>query len=147
MTAGKIIPALNGFVPKPNTPFQWEPICEERELKRRLKWLSKNLSRIPNVEVRVMSARIAHEQALFSLGDRSVVVKGRVAHCRISDVDQELVHYKSGVEFIELSERVAAAIAGTRINDVPLAPIFAMISVPFVLINLALTPETNLDRP
>ena len=69
---GKIIPALNGFVPKPNTPFQWEPICEERELKRRLKWLSKNLARIPNVEVRVMSARIAHEQALFSLGDRRV---------------------------------------------------------------------------
>jgi radical SAM superfamily enzyme YgiQ (UPF0313 family) len=69
---GKIIPALNGFVPKPNTPFQWEPICEERELKRRLKWLSKNLSRIPNVEVRVMSARIAHEQAVFSLGDRRV---------------------------------------------------------------------------
>ena len=68
--AGKIIPALNGFVPKPNTPFQWEPICEERELKRRLKWLSKNLARIPNVEVRVMSARIAHEQALFSSGDR-----------------------------------------------------------------------------
>lgn len=73
--AGKIIPALNGFVPKPNTPFQWEPICEERELKRRLKWLSKNLSRIPNVEVRVMSSRIAHEQALFSSGDRRV---GRV---------------------------------------------------------------------
>ena len=73
--AGKIIPALNGFVPKPNTPFQWEPICEERELKRRLKWLSKNLARIPNVEVRVMSARIAHEQAIFSSGDRRV---GRV---------------------------------------------------------------------
>src|ERR687894_704696 len=69
---GKIIPALNGFVPKPNTPFQWEPICEERELKRRMKWLSKNLARIPNVEVRLMSARIAREQALFSSGDRSV---------------------------------------------------------------------------
>ena len=69
---GKVIPALNGFVPKPNTPFQWEPLCAEKELKRRLKWLSKNLSRIPNVEVRVMSARIAHEQALFSSGDRTV---------------------------------------------------------------------------
>ncbi|HEX8072173.1 MAG TPA: radical SAM protein [Pyrinomonadaceae bacterium] len=68
---GKIIPALNGFVPKPNTPFQWEPICEERELKRRLKWVSKQLARIPNVEVRAMSARIAHEQALFSSGDRT----------------------------------------------------------------------------
>ncbi|HST51738.1 MAG TPA: radical SAM protein [Pyrinomonadaceae bacterium] len=80
--AGKIIPALNGFVPKPNTPFQWEPVCEERELKRRLKWLSKNLARIPNVEVRVMSARIAHEQALFSSGDRRVarVIESTARH-------------------------------------------------------------------
>jgi radical SAM superfamily enzyme YgiQ (UPF0313 family) len=80
--AGKIIPALNGFVPKPNTPFQWEPVCEERELKRRLKWLSKNLARIPNVEVRVMSARIAHEQALFSSGDRRIarVIESAARH-------------------------------------------------------------------
>jgi len=70
--AGKIIPSLNGFVPKPNTPFQWEALCEEKELKRRLKWVCKNLARIPNVEVRAMSARIAHEQALFSSGDRRV---------------------------------------------------------------------------
>jgi radical SAM superfamily enzyme YgiQ (UPF0313 family) len=70
--AGKIIPSLNGFVPKPNTPFQWEALCEEKELKRRLKWVCKNLARIPNVEVRAMSARIAHEQALFSSGDRLV---------------------------------------------------------------------------
>src|SRR5204862_2481618 len=42
----------------------------------------------------------------LTLGDRSVVVKGRVAHCSISDVDQELVVYRSGVEFIELSDRV-----------------------------------------
>jgi hypothetical protein len=42
----------------------------------------------------------------LTLGDRSVVVKGRVAHCRISDVDQDVVMYRSGVEFVELSERV-----------------------------------------
>ena len=47
----------------------------------------------------------------LTLGDRSVVVKGRVAHSRISDVDQDIVTYRTGVEFIEPSERVAAAIA------------------------------------
>ena len=47
----------------------------------------------------------------LTLGDRSVVVKGRVAHCRISDVEQELVMYRSGIEFIEPSERVYAVIA------------------------------------
>jgi radical SAM superfamily enzyme YgiQ (UPF0313 family) len=70
--AGKIIPSLNGFVPKPNTPLQWDGILDEKELKRRIRWASKNLARIPNVEVRAMSARIAHEQALFSSGDRRV---------------------------------------------------------------------------
>src|SRR5947208_8546379 len=70
--AGKIIPSLNGFVPKPNTPLQWDGICDEKELKKRIKYVSKGLSKIPNVEVRFMSAKIAHEQALFSSGDRTV---------------------------------------------------------------------------
>jgi len=70
--AGKIIPSLNGFVPKPNTPLQWDGICDEKELKRRIKYVCKGLARIPNVDVRFMSARIAHEQALFSSGDRTV---------------------------------------------------------------------------
>lgn len=47
----------------------------------------------------------------LTLGNRSVVVKGRIAHSRICDVDQDIITYRSGVEFIELSERVAAAIA------------------------------------
>ena len=46
----------------------------------------------------------------LTLGDRSVVLKGRVAHCRISDVDQEIVTYRSGVEFIELNDRVSDVI-------------------------------------
>ena len=50
-----------------------------------------------------------HEFRL-TLGDRSVVVKGRVAHCSITDVEQELVVYTSGVEFIEPSDRVANVI-------------------------------------
>jgi len=70
--AGKIIVSLNGFVPKPNTPLQWDAICGEKELKRRIKYVCKGLSRIPNVDVRFMSARIAHEQALFSSGDRTI---------------------------------------------------------------------------
>ena len=51
-----------------------------------------------------------HEFRL-TLGDRSVVVKGRVAHCSISDMDQEIVLYRSGIEFIEPSERVFAVIS------------------------------------
>ena len=50
-----------------------------------------------------------HEFRL-TLGDRSIVIKGRVAHCSISDVDQEAVLYRSGIEFIEPADRVAGVI-------------------------------------
>ena len=42
----------------------------------------------------------------LTLGEASIVMKGRVAHCRISDVDQEIVTYRSGIEFIEPTDRV-----------------------------------------
>jgi hypothetical protein len=47
----------------------------------------------------------------MSLGDRPIVVKGRVVHCRISDVDQDIVTYRTGIEFVEASDRVVNAIA------------------------------------
>jgi len=46
----------------------------------------------------------------LTLADRSVVVKGRVAHCRIDDVDQETVRYVSGLEFVDPSDRIREAI-------------------------------------
>jgi hypothetical protein len=52
-----------------------------------------------------------HEFRL-TLGERSVVVKGRIAHSHISEVDQAVVTYRSGIEFIELSAPVAAVIGG-----------------------------------
>ncbi|PYR91449.1 MAG: hypothetical protein DMF84_17610 [Acidobacteria bacterium] len=45
----------------------------------------------------------------LSLGDRSVVVKGRIAHCHIGEL-QGGVLYRTGVEFIEPSEHAKAAI-------------------------------------
>src|ERR1700730_16773701 len=42
----------------------------------------------------------------LTLANRSVIVKGRVVHCTITDVDQELVLYRSGIEFTEPSDRV-----------------------------------------
>ena len=50
-------------------------------------------------------------QFRLSLGDRSVVVKGRIAHCSIRDVDQEVVTYRSGIEFVEPSPRVYSVIS------------------------------------
>jgi hypothetical protein len=47
----------------------------------------------------------------LELGDRSVVVKGRVVHSQIADVDDAALVYWSGIEFIEPSEHVSIAIA------------------------------------
>jgi hypothetical protein len=51
-----------------------------------------------------------HDMRL-TLGALPVVVKARVVHSHISDVDQDVVTYHSGLEFIELPERVRNAIA------------------------------------
>jgi hypothetical protein len=47
----------------------------------------------------------------LTLGDTSIVVKGRVVHSRISDVDQDIVTYRTGLEFVEPSQRTIGAIA------------------------------------
>lgn len=45
------------------------------------------------------------------LGTARVVLKGRVVHCSIVDVDQEVVQYRSGLHFVEVPERISAVIA------------------------------------
>jgi len=49
-----------------------------------------------------------HEFRL-SLGNRSVVVKGRIVHCKIGELHEGVVLYRTGVEFIEPSEHALAA--------------------------------------
>ncbi len=46
----------------------------------------------------------------LSLGQQSVVVKGRIAHCHIGDLKEGVVLYRSGVEFVEVSDHVQVAI-------------------------------------
>src|SRR3954464_10934597 len=50
-----------------------------------------------------------HEFRL-SLIDRSVIVKGRSAHCYVGDLRDGIAVYRSGVEFVEPSEPVRQAI-------------------------------------
>ena len=45
----------------------------------------------------------------LSLGDRSVVVKGRIAHCHIGELTDVTALYRTGVEFVELSEHALHA--------------------------------------
>jgi hypothetical protein len=51
-----------------------------------------------------------HELRLV-LGNQPVIVKGRVTHCSVVDVAQESVLYRTGLEFVDLPDRLAEAIA------------------------------------
>ena len=66
----------------------------------------------------------------LTLDDRSVVVKGRVAYCKIAELTGGGVMYSSGIEFVEPAPHVLAAIREfvevhrnrpTRIIDAELA--------------------------
>ena len=46
----------------------------------------------------------------LSLGDRSVVVKGRVAHCHIGELTDVAAYYRTGIEFVDLSDHARNAI-------------------------------------
>ena len=46
----------------------------------------------------------------LSLGERSVVVKGRIVRCHIGELREGQVLYRTGVEFVEPAERIRAAI-------------------------------------
>lgn len=46
----------------------------------------------------------------FSLADRSVIVKGRIAYCHIGKLTDVAALYRIGVEFVDLPERVHGAI-------------------------------------
>ncbi len=47
----------------------------------------------------------------LSLAGRSVVVKGRIAHCHVGELTESAALYRTGVEFIEPSEHARNAIA------------------------------------
>ncbi len=46
----------------------------------------------------------------LSLGERSIIVKGRIAHCHIGELREGIVLYRTGVEFIEVSDHVQNAL-------------------------------------
>ena len=64
-----------------------------------------------SVETRFPLALNSLHDLRLTLGGTSVVLKGRVVHSHISDVDQDIVTYRSGIEFVEPAERVSAVVA------------------------------------
>ena len=70
-----------------------------------------DISRIgATVETRFPLQLTSVHDLRLTLGERSVIVKACVVQSQISDMDQEVVIYRSGMQFVDASERVTAAI-------------------------------------
>jgi radical SAM superfamily enzyme YgiQ (UPF0313 family) len=72
--------SVNPFVPKPWTPFQWDPMERIADLKTKLARLRRALSVIPNVQLDAESPREAYFQTLLSRGDRRIAGVLRAIH-------------------------------------------------------------------
>ncbi|MFZ5570586.1 MAG: radical SAM protein [Thermodesulfobacteriota bacterium] len=67
---GGITVAINPFVPKPFTPFQWAAMDDPKSLRMKSEAIRKGLAKIDNLTVQLESVRQAYTQALFARGDR-----------------------------------------------------------------------------
>ncbi len=67
---GRLTVSVNPFVPKPWTPFQWDPMCDAAHLRAKHQRLRRALLRLPNVRLDWESPREAYYQTLLSRGDR-----------------------------------------------------------------------------
>lgn len=69
---GAVTISLNNFVPKPWTPFQWEPMDAIPALRQKATALRRAVARVPNLTLDVESPREAYLQTVLSRGDRRV---------------------------------------------------------------------------
>lgn len=69
---GTLTLSVNPFIPKPFTPFQWEPMADRKVVEKRLKRLEKTLRRRKHVVVNIESPKEAYIQGVLSRGDRRV---------------------------------------------------------------------------
>jgi radical SAM superfamily enzyme YgiQ (UPF0313 family) len=67
-----IVLSVNPFIPKPATPFQWLPLEEVGELKRKLKMIQRGLKGERGVAMIYDLPKWAYIQTLYSKGDRKV---------------------------------------------------------------------------
>jgi radical SAM superfamily enzyme YgiQ (UPF0313 family) len=73
-SVGRVTVSLNPFVPKPWTPFQWDPMEEAASIKRKIALLRTELRRLGGTSITLdaESPRDAYFQTLVSRGDRRV---------------------------------------------------------------------------
>jgi len=69
---GRISVSINGFVPKPFTPFECMPFAGVKTLAARFAAVTEGLKTVPNVTVAAGSPRLDYAQAIMSVGGREI---------------------------------------------------------------------------
>ena len=76
--------SVSTFVPKPHTPFQWEPAISIPEIKRRQKIIVSELGK-SSAKLKFHSAEMSYLESVFSRGDRRLagaIIKAFEIGCR-----------------------------------------------------------------
>ncbi|MGD9056828.1 MAG: radical SAM protein [Desulfobacterales bacterium] len=102
---GDITISLNCFVPKPFTPFQWVAMAETAVLKKKIKKIKTELSKVANLRVHADIPRWAYIQGLFSRGDRRVADILFLAHSYKGNWARTLKDVSINPDFYVLRER------------------------------------------
>ena len=82
---GRITLSVNSFVPKPFTPFQWEPMEPVANLNKKIRRLEKAVRKIGNTNIIHDLPKWEYIQALLSRGDRRTGRLILAAHARDGD--------------------------------------------------------------
>ena len=101
---GMVVASVSLFVPRPHTPFQWEPLFSREQLRTSIAYLAKRLPR-NGVSLKWHSPDMSWLEALLTRADRRVadVIEGAFKHgARFDSWDE---HLKMGV----WNEAIAAA--------------------------------------
>ena len=103
---GELIISVNGFVPKPFTPYQWAPLCNVRTLKKRFKMLNDGLKKVKHVKLITESLKETVIQSVLARGDRRLGELLLEAHASGQNLKSVLKQH--GLDAEELAEREIA---------------------------------------
>ncbi|MDZ7331131.1 MAG: radical SAM protein [candidate division KSB1 bacterium] len=94
--AVSLMVSINTFIPKPFTPFQWSPMLRETEIRRKRKFLERELRKLPGVQVARKNVKDEILQGMFSLGDQRIA---KAIHFKLTQhVDWSAAWKQAGID-------------------------------------------------
>lgn len=100
---GELVISVNGFVPKPFTPYQWSPLCNVRTLKKRFKMLNDGLKKNKRIKLITESLKETVTQSVLACGDRRIGEALLKAHTE--NIPFKAALKAQGMDAEELAER------------------------------------------